>query len=226
MNIVKTIDFGNREKFGTEEKCVEFLEAARWPQGVRCPACGHAKISRIRAKGKAGKIRNLYQCLEKSCRYQFSATTGTIFHDSHLPLTTWFAAINAFMLSNENVSVNQLRQNLGVQYKTAQHVVQRIREAVRTGSFEVISERRSTATVQSKASAASAMIPPKHVAARAAAPSHRPESMESTAFSIMGEVPGKAIGSIFDMFTSLAHMTVRSPWYLANYIITKVSLDT
>jgi transposase-like protein len=219
MNIVKTIDFGNREKFGTEEKCVEFLEAARWPEGVRCPVCGHAKISRIRAKGKAGKIRNLYQCLEKSCRYQFSATTGTIFHDSHLPLTKWFAAINVFMLSNENVSVNQLRQTLGVQYKTAQHVVQRIQEAVRTGTFEVIPERRSTAAVQP------IMNLPKPVAVRTAA-GHRTASTESTAFSIMSEVPGKAIGSFFDMFTSLAHMTVRSPWYLANYIITKVSLDT
>jgi transposase-like protein len=216
MNIVKTIDFGNREKFGTEEKCVGFLEAARWPEGVRCPACGHAKISRIHAKGKAGKIRNLYQCLEKSCRYQFSATTGTIFHDSHLPLTKWFAAINVFMLSNENVSVNQLRQTLGVQYKTAQHVVQRIREAVGAGTFEVGAERPSNAV---------ALNPPKPVVARAAA-DRRTVSIPATAFSVMGEVPGKTIGNIFNMFTSLAHMTVRSPWYLANYIITKVSLDT
>jgi transposase-like protein len=219
MNIVKTIDFGNREKFGTEEKCVAFLELARWPEGVRCPVCGRAKISRIRAKGKAGKIRNLYQCLEKSCRYQFTATTGTIFHDSHLPLTKWFAAINVFMVSDENVSVNQLRQTLGVQYKTAQHVVQRIREAVDAGTFEVTSDRRANASPKP------ALIPPKSVAAHSVAV-HRTPSAESTAFSIISEAPGKAIGSMFDMFTSLAHMTVRSPWYLANYIITKVSLDT
>ena len=219
MNIVKTIDFGSREKFGTEEKCIAFLEEARWPEGVCCPACGHAKISRIRAKGKAGKIRNLYQCLEKSCRYQFSATTGTIFHDSHLPLTKWFAAINVFMASNENVSVNQLRQTLGVQYKTAQHVVQRIREAVDAGTFEVSSDRRNQAASQL------AVVPPKPVAALAPA-GHRTPSAESSPFSIMVEVPVKAFGSIFNMFTSLAHMTVRSPWYLANYIITKVSLDT
>jgi transposase-like protein len=219
MNIVKTIDFGNREKFGTEEKCVKFLETARWPEGVRCPVCGHEKISRIHAKGKAGKVRNLYQCLEKSCRYQFSATTGTIFHDSHLPLTKWFAAINVFMGSHEKVSVNQLRQTLGVQYKTAQHVVQRIREAVEAGTFEVASERRSNAAAQL------AVKPPKPAAARAAA-GQRTARIESSALSIIGEAPGKAIGNIFDMFTSLAHMTVRSPWYLANYIITKVSLDT
>ena len=30
------------------------------------------------------------QCLEKTCRYQFAATTGTIFHDTHLPLQKWF----------------------------------------------------------------------------------------------------------------------------------------
>src|ERR1019366_5961198 len=204
MSIVKAIDFGNRGKFGTEEKCVAFLEVARWPEGVRCPVCGHAKISRIRAKGKAGKIRNLYQCLEKSCRYQFSATTGTIFHDSHLPLTKWFAAIHVFMVSNENVSVNQLRQTLGVQYKTAQHVVQRIREAVTAGTFEVASDRRSNAAAQP------AVNPPKPVAAHAAA-AVRSSSIQSSAFLVMGEVPGKAFGNIFDMFTSLAHMAVRSP---------------
>ena len=222
MNIVKAIDFGNREKFGTEEKCVEFLEAARWPDGVRCPVCGHAKISRIRAKNKAGKTRNLYQCLEKSCRYQFSATTGTIFHDSHLPLTKWFAAINAFMLSNEDISVNQLRQSLDVQYKTAQHVIQRIREAVDAGTFELVSEQRLSSTSAQPASKAAKAAKERSEEA----PIHHPVESESNPFFIMSAVPGRAFGNIFDMFTSLAHMTVRSPWYLANYIITKVSLDT
>ncbi|MBZ5667778.1 MAG: transposase [Acidobacteriia bacterium] len=59
----------------------------RWPNGVCCPACGNQKISRTHAKGRLGKVRLLYQRTQKACRYQFSTTTGTIFHDSHLPLS-------------------------------------------------------------------------------------------------------------------------------------------
>src|SRR5215470_7566286 len=69
-------------KYGDDDKCREYLEALRWPDKVSCPACKSAKISRIYK-------RNQFDCDE--CRYQFSVTAGTIFHDSHLPLTKWFA---------------------------------------------------------------------------------------------------------------------------------------
>ncbi|GJL76719.1 MAG: hypothetical protein NMNS02_28250 [Nitrosomonas sp.] len=29
-------------QFGTDERCANALEASRWPQGFRCPACGNA----------------------------------------------------------------------------------------------------------------------------------------------------------------------------------------
>ena len=44
-------------------------------------------------KGKSGKTRQICQCLDRDCKYQFSATTGTIFHDSHLPLSKWYEAM-------------------------------------------------------------------------------------------------------------------------------------
>jgi hypothetical protein len=43
------------------------------------------QVSRVTRKSKTkNKRAQLYQCLEKACKQQFSATTGTIFHDSHL----------------------------------------------------------------------------------------------------------------------------------------------
>ena len=116
------------EQFDTEEKCITFLEAVRWPEGIRCLKCGNARISRFQASGKTGKLRHLYQCL--SCRYQFSVRTGTIFHDSHLPLQKWFTAMALVGESQGSVSANQLRQVLGVQYKTAWHLAHRLREAM------------------------------------------------------------------------------------------------
>ncbi len=71
------------EDYGNETKCRERLESLKWPGGVKCPRCGSEKISRI-------KKRDQFDCDE--CRYQFSVTAGTIFHDSHLPLWKWFLA--------------------------------------------------------------------------------------------------------------------------------------
>ncbi|HEY1401909.1 MAG TPA: transposase, partial [Terriglobales bacterium] len=76
--------------FATDEQCIAYLENMRWPSGVRCPVCGNKSVSRITRKTKSKNVRaQLYQCLEKSCKSQFSATSGTIFHDSHLPLSKW-----------------------------------------------------------------------------------------------------------------------------------------
>ena len=117
------------KRFDSEETCIAYLEGMRWPEGVRCLKCNNDGISRFQARGKTGKIRHLYQCV--SCRYQFSVTTGTIFHDSHIPLRKWFLAMALLGESKEGISTNQLGRKLGVQYKSACHLVDRIREALR-----------------------------------------------------------------------------------------------
>ena len=127
------------KQFDTEEKCITFLETMRWPEGVRCPKCGHDRISRFQASGKTGKMRQLYQCL--SCRYQFSVQTGTIFHDSHLPLQKWFTAMALVGDSGGTISANQLRQALGVQYKTAWQLGHRLRDAMQQSVEETVRER-------------------------------------------------------------------------------------
>jgi transposase-like protein len=113
---------------------VVFLEKMRWPDSViRCPQCGDKRITKFQRKGKTGKAPHLYRCLEQTCDYQFSVTTGTIFHDSHLPLTKWFIAIALLADAKKSISANQLRRHLGVQYKTAWHLAHRIREAMKAG---------------------------------------------------------------------------------------------
>jgi hypothetical protein len=68
----------------TEDQCLDFLEGMRWPDGVRCPVCGNDKISRVTREAKSkNKRTRIYTCLEKSCKSQFSATAGTVFHNSH-----------------------------------------------------------------------------------------------------------------------------------------------
>jgi transposase-like protein len=109
------------EDFGSEEKCRNYLEKLRWPKGILCPACDSDKISRITA-------RNQFDC--DGCRYQFSATAGTIFHDTHLPLWKWFLATYLICESRKGMSANQLKRMLKVTYKTAWYLSHRIRAAM------------------------------------------------------------------------------------------------
>lgn len=118
MDLFELID-----KFGDNDKCRAYLEALRFPDGVYCIRCESTKISRI-AK------RNQFHC--DGCKYQFSPMAGTIFHDSHLPLTKWFAAVYLMCESRKGVSANQLKRTLKVAYKTAWYLCHRIREAVKT----------------------------------------------------------------------------------------------
>jgi transposase-like protein len=57
-------------------------------------------------------------------------TTGTIFHDTHLPLWKWFLAVYTIVESKKGVSSNQLKRELGVSYKTAWYLSHRIRNAM------------------------------------------------------------------------------------------------
>src|SRR5437667_9957722 len=96
------------QEFGSEDKCRALLEALRWPNGVECPRCKGKKVSRI-------VERDQFEC--GSCRHQFSATAGTVLHDSHLPLWKWFLAVYMMVESKKGMSANQLKGMLGVSYK-------------------------------------------------------------------------------------------------------------
>ena len=117
MNLVALID-----RFPNDEKCREYLEGLRWPDArPGCPRCGHASVAELKAYDK-------WEC--NSCRYQFTVTAGTIFHDTHLPLRKWFLAVYLLVESKKGMSALQLKRTLNVSYKTAWYLCHRIREAM------------------------------------------------------------------------------------------------
>lgn len=113
--------------FDTEAECRAYMEELRWRNGIECPRCGGKVISRIKA-------RDQFDC--DSCRYQFSVMSGTIFHDSHLPLPKWFIATFLLCESRKGMSANQMKRILGVSYKTAWYLCHRIRAAMKDASSE------------------------------------------------------------------------------------------
>ena len=116
------------EKFNTEEPCISHFERIRWPHGLRCIRCESERVMKFDSHGKTGKVRHLYECVD--CQYQYSVTTGTIFHDSHLPLTKWFLAIYMICSAKKGVSAAQLKRELKTGYETAWYMAHRIRTAM------------------------------------------------------------------------------------------------
>lgn len=111
------------ERFATDDDCRKYLEALRWPNGVACTRCGDKDVTLL-------PKRDQYQC--SSCRYQFSVTSGTILHDTHLPLRKWFLAIYMIVEAKKGVSARQLGRTLNVAHRTAWYLSHRIREALKT----------------------------------------------------------------------------------------------
>jgi len=113
----------------SEEECREYLERQRWPDGARCPKCGAAEPWKITRKtATKNTVRSLYRC--RACKRQFTATVGTIFEDSKIPLNKWFAAIYLMCASKKGISAHQLHRQLGVTYKSAWFMCQRVRYAM------------------------------------------------------------------------------------------------
>src|SRR6201987_3232501 len=123
-------------QFQTDDDCLDYIEKMRWPDGqIGCVHCGEVgRISKItrESKGKNQRTR-LFQCL--ACGKQFSATSATIFNDTHLPLVKWFMAIAMVCEAKKGMSALQLKRHLGVNYRTAWHLCHRIREAMQEGGM-------------------------------------------------------------------------------------------
>jgi transposase-like protein len=132
-------------KFPTEKHALEHLIRTRWPNGVRCLACNPQPCWSIASTNKTGGPRRLFQCA--ACKLQFSPLTGTLFHDSHLPLSKWFAAISLMSDAKKGISASQLQRHIGVTYKTAWYVAHRIREGMREARDIQLGDKGTTVEI-------------------------------------------------------------------------------
>ena len=112
------------DRYGSVEQCEAALVESRWPSGFACPACGGGHSSSFRRQG-----RLYFQCT--ACRHQCSATSGTIFGATKLPLTRWFLAMHLLTQSKNNVAALELMRHLGVCYKTAWLIKHKLMEVMR-----------------------------------------------------------------------------------------------
>ena len=112
-----------QQRFATEEACAQYLAEQRWPDGFRCPNCGHDKAWALKTKPWT------YEC--RTCRRQTSVKAGTIMHGSRLALTVWFWAAYLMATHSNGISALQLQKQLGLgSYKTAWVLAAKLRSAM------------------------------------------------------------------------------------------------
>ena len=127
----KTISISQLYKmFPDEDACREWLEKVRWNGNPVCPHCGGVENFTKPASKK-------YTYWHKDCRKFFTVMTGTCMHSTKLPLQDWVYAIYSVMTARKGVSAMQLSKELGCQYRTAWHLLHRIREACSNGEFKM-----------------------------------------------------------------------------------------
>jgi transposase-like protein len=114
------------EIFHDEDRAREWLEAQRWPHGPVCPHCGVINEATL-LKGKSTRP-GLYKC--RACQKPFSATVGTVFERSKIPLHKWLLATVLLTSSKKGFSSHQVHRQLNVTYKTAWFMTHRIRKAM------------------------------------------------------------------------------------------------
>ena len=113
--------------FADLDVATEFVAKLRWPNGPFCPECGSVECSYL-------TTRRVWKC--KACKKQYSVKKGTIFEDSPIGLDKWLAAIWMVANCRNGVSSHELGRNVGVTQKSAWFMLQRIRLAMQSGSFD------------------------------------------------------------------------------------------
>src|SRR5258708_34582061 len=93
----------NSQRLIDDAKCYEVVRELRWPEGVRCPGCGSADITK-RSWHVHQEHGQRYSC--QTCQRQFDDLSDTIFEGHHQPLRTWvlclyFMGLN---LSNQQIA--------------------------------------------------------------------------------------------------------------------------
>lgn len=120
--------------FPDDAACLEHLVQQRYPQGIFCtnPKCPHAGEV---TKHHREKKRPSYSC--QFCGHRVHPMAGTIFADSATSLRLWYYAIYLMTSTRCGISAKQLERELGVTYKTAWRMFNRIRSLMTQDGLEL-----------------------------------------------------------------------------------------
>ena len=105
-----------------QERCIEHLEAVRWPDdAATCPHCDSENVARKADGAHVGR----WNC--RNCRSSFNVLSGTIMEKTKVPLQKWFLAIALMVNAKKSLSSWQLGRDLDLTHQTALYLQHRVR---------------------------------------------------------------------------------------------------
>jgi transposase-like protein len=107
------------KQFPDDAACLDYLVRSLYPNGIFCPKC--QKVTKHYRNTK----RPSYSC--EFCGRHEHPMVGTIFQDSATSLKLWFYAMYLMASTRCGISAKQLERELGVTYKTAWRMFNKIR---------------------------------------------------------------------------------------------------
>ena len=104
-----------------DAKCYALVRQHRWPDGVRCPQCNSADVTR-NGRDDTQAHRQRYRC--RGCDSRFDDLTGTVLARHHQPLRVWVLCL---YLMGLNLSNRQIAQELDLGETEAQAMAEQLR---------------------------------------------------------------------------------------------------
>jgi transposase-like protein len=117
-------DLVNLSALIDDAKCFALVRQHRWPEGVRCPACGGASVVRD-GFDETQAQRQRYRC--RACARRFDDLTGTVLAGHHQPLRVWVLCLYFMGL---NLSNCQVAQELGLDRSDVQLMTEQLRSGL------------------------------------------------------------------------------------------------
>jgi transposase len=124
-------------EFPDDESCLEHLWRSRWsPDGTHaeCPKC---KCERVFKTYATAQRRQSWTCT--GCGHHVHPTAGTIFAKSSTSLHLWFYGMYLMASTRCGISAKQLERELGVSYRTAWRMLNKIRNQLMEQGDEPLS---------------------------------------------------------------------------------------
>src|SRR5207302_1149532 len=121
-------------EFPDDDACLNFLWRNRYSDDgihAQCPKC---KTEREFKRYEHSQQRQAWTC--QACGKHLAPTAGTIFHKSSTSLHLWFYAMYLMASTRCGISAKQLERELGVTYKTAYRIAQKIRHNLMADDVE------------------------------------------------------------------------------------------
>jgi len=110
------------ERFPDEHTCRMDMKVRREKEGLSCRKCGSRSLNFLESR---------YEWHCNNCKFRTTIKSGTVMHDSKLPVRVWYQCMMLMMMTKKAISAHEMRRQLGMKnYRPVWEMMHKIRRAM------------------------------------------------------------------------------------------------